>query len=242
MNTYPLARVSSKEHIEELRAGQLFLRNLFYYQTKEKDDKARSDQYDGSVRFPDSGVLSAIFHNNVENARITKITAHVACFYHFHCEKKGCFYVPEEDKQDLRRFNRDTAIIIDTDEFVRRIEFACEKLGLPLMHRDVVYLNSVQEQTVINSIKSGFIPSYVQNPQFVKNERFSHQHEYRVAIDYTPGDLRELFSREAFSLKNGAIIDSIRESKLTVNIGSIEDISEVFTLEEFLSDYYKVDR
>lgn len=53
--------------------------------------------------------------------RVMKLTSYVACFYHFRCEKSGYFYIPEEDKPALREFKRDTALIIDTDEFESRV-------------------------------------------------------------------------------------------------------------------------
>lgn len=107
MSKFPLVRISSQKHIEELRSGQLFLRHVTFYQRLESTDNARSDVFDGSIPFPDNGTLASIAKEDVKNGRIMNLTSYVACFYHFHCEKNGYFYVPEEDKPALREFKRD---------------------------------------------------------------------------------------------------------------------------------------
>ena len=37
MSNFPLVRISSRKHIEELRSGQLFLRHITYYQRLEEN-------------------------------------------------------------------------------------------------------------------------------------------------------------------------------------------------------------
>lgn len=240
MVIYPIVRLSSRRHIESLQNGKLFLRNNTYYQRIEESDQARNDVFDGSIPFPDDGTLSAITGNEVKNARIMKFTAYVACFYHFHCEKYGCFYVPEEDKEALLAFNCDTALIIDPVEFENRVRSACERENLPLMIRDVFYISPNQEKEIIEHIRSGFVPMFIQTPQFVKSNRFYEQHEYRVSIDYTPDFLASHINGQVLSL-NYEAAKKLNESTLTIDIGPIADISEIVTVEELLNSYFKAE-
>ncbi len=240
MSNFPLVRISSKKHIEELRSGQLFLRNNSYYQRMEENDNARSDILDGSISFPDDGILSSIAKGEVSNGRIMKLTSYVACFYHFHCEKNGYFYVPEEDKHAIREFNRDSALIIDTDEFEFRVRNACNKEGLPLLMGDVFYISSKQENEISDRIRTGYVPLFIHTPQFVKSSKFYNQHEYRVSIDYTPDFLMSHINEQILSM-NSEEVEELRDSAKTINIGSVDDISEMVTVDELLNSYFRED-
>lgn len=238
MSNFPLVRISSKKHIEELRSGQLFLRNNSYYQRMEENDNARSDILDGSISFPDDGILSSLTKGEVTNGRIMKLTSYVACFYHFHCEKNGYFYVPEEDKHAIREFNRDSALIINTDEFESRVRNACKKEGLPLLMRDVLYISSKQENEISKHIRTGNVPWFIHTPQFVKSNKFYNQHEYRVSVDYTPNFLVSQINEQILSMNNEEV-EELRNSSKTVYIGSVDDISEMVTVDELLNSYFR---
>ena len=240
MSKFPLVRISSQKHIEELRSGQLFLQHITFYQRIEENDIARRDVFDGSIPFPDDGTLSSIAKAEVKNARIMKLTSHVACFYHFHCQKNGYFYVPEEDKHAIREFNRDSALIIDTDEFESRVRNACNKESLPLLMRDVFYISSKQENEISDHIRTGFMPLFIHTPQFVKSSKFYNQHEYRVSVDYTPDFLVSHINGQILSMNNEEA-NKLRNSTKTINIGSIADISEMVTVDELLNSYFRAE-
>lgn len=240
MVIYPIVRLSSRKHIESLQNGKLFLRNNTYYQRIEESDQARNDVFDGSIPFPDDGTLSTIADQEVKNARIMKLTAYVACFYHFHCETNGCFYVPKEDKEALLAFNCDTALIIDPVEFGTRVRRACEREKLSPMMRDVFYISPNKEKEIIEHIRRGSVPMFIQTPQFVKSNCFYEQHEYRVSIDYTPDFLAAHINGQVLSL-NDEDAKGLYESTLTIDIGSIADISEIVTVEELLNSYFKAE-
>ena len=238
MRNFPLVRISSKKHIEELRSGQLFLRNNSYYQRMEENDNARSDILDGSISFPDDGILSSIAKGEVSNGRIMKLTSYVACFYHFHCEKNGYFYVPEEDKPALREFKRDTALIIDADDFESRVKNACDKGGISSLMGDVFYISPQQEIEIKDQLQKGYIPKIIHIPQFVKSSKFSNQHEYRVSVDCTP-DYLKLHSKGEPFLLDAEEFKGLSNSTKTINIGSIADISEMVTVDELLNSYFR---
>lgn len=238
MSTFPLVRISSQKHIEELCSGQLFLRHITYYQRLEESDIARRDVFDGSIPFADDGTLSSIAKAEVHNTRIMKLTSYVACFYHFHCEKSGYFYVPEEDKPALREFKRDTALIIDTDEFESRVRNACNNEGLPLLMRDVFYISPKQEEEISDHLRTGYAPLVIQTPQFVKSNKFYNQHEYRVSIDYTPDLLMPYINGQVLSMNNEEA-KRLCDSTYTINIGSIANISEMVTVDELLNSYFR---
>ena len=238
MSNFPLVRISSRKHIEELRSGQLFLRHITYYQRLEENDSARSDVFDGSIPYPDDEILSSIAKHEVKNGRIMKLTSHVACFYHFHCEKNGYFYVPEEDKSAIREFNCDTALIIDTNEFESRVKEACNKDNLPLLMQDVFYISPKQEDEISNHIRTGYVPLFIHTPQFVKSSKFYKQHEYRVSVDYTPDFLVSHINGQILSMNNEEA-KRLCDSTKTINIGSIADISEMVTVDELLNSYFR---
>ena len=238
MSTFPLVRISSQKHIEELRSGQLFLRHITYYQRLEESDIARRDVFDGSIPFADDGTLSSIAKAEVHNARIMKLTSYVACFYHFRCEKSGYFYVPEEDKPALREFKRDTALIIDTDEFESRVKNACDKGGISSLMGDVFYISPQQEIEIKDQLQKGYIPKIIHIPQFVKSSKFSNQHEYRVSVDCTP-DYLKLHSKGEPFLLDAEEFKGLSNSTKTINIGSIADISEMVTVDELLNSYFR---
>lgn len=240
MNNFPLVRISSKNHIEELLAGQLFLRHITYYQRLEEKDLARSDLFDGSIPFPDDGTLSSIAKAGVKNARIMKLTSYVACFYHFHCERNGYFYVPEEDKSALHEFNRDTALIIDTNEFESRVRKACDKDNLSPVMQDVSYISPKQEEEIMASLRNGYVPLLIHTPQFVKSNKFYAQHEYRVSVDYNPDFLISHINGQVLSM-NGEEAKALCNSSKTINIGPIADISEIVTVNELLNSYFRAE-
>jgi len=238
MSKFPLVRISSQKHIEELRSGQLFLRHVTFYQRMESNDNARSDVFDGSIPFPDNGTLASIAKEDVKNGRIMNLTSYVACFYHFHCEKNGYFYVPEEDKPALREFKRDTAFIIDADDFESRVKNACDKGGISSLMGDVFYISPQQEIEIKDQLQNGYIPKIIHIPQFVKSSKFSNQHEYRVSVDCTP-DYLKLHSKGEPFLLDAEEFKGLSNSTKTINIGSIEDISDLVTVEELLSSYFR---
>lgn len=238
MFSYPIVRLSSKEHVESLQKGHLFLRHNTYYQRLEVHDEARSDPFDGSIPFPDDGTLSSIAKSEIKNARIMKFTSYVACFYHFHCIKGEFFYVPEDDKQSLRDFKSDTALIINTVEFERRIRTACEEKGLTSLMRDVFYISPTQEEEIAFNIHNGYVSLIIHEPQFVKSNRFFDQHEYRVSIDHTPDFLLSRINGQIISLDQGEA-ETLCNSTYTIELGSLEDISEMVTTDELFNSYFK---
>lgn len=236
MNRMPIVRFSSKEYINQLQAGHLFLRNNMYYQYLEATDAARSDIYDGSLPFPDNGLLEFLAGETINNARIMRLDAYVSCYYHCHCIRSGCFYIPESDKEELRKFNSDTAIVIDIDKFEERLQIVCAQKGIEILFGDVTYYNDEELAYLVRNLKGGNIPQILSAPQLLKDRAFFNQHEYRVSVTYKPKMLLENPSASMIR-QNDREKEELRNSIYLLDIGSIEDFSTVIPTEELFTSY-----
>ena len=233
MNILPIIRFSEKEYVEQLQSGELFLHHNMYYQRLESGDTARSDPYDGSLPFPDEGLLSKIAGEAVFYPRIMSLTAYVICFYHYHCVKNGHIYIPEEDKAALLKFDSPYGLIINVQKLEERLSQVCSTKNIRLSCGDVHYYSDAELQRMIgeqhNSKNMPPVPL-----QYLKSDTFKNQSEYRICVNHQPDVLR--MNPETLVLnQNGQEAEKLYKSTHTLQIGSIKEFSVILPSEKILN-------
>ena len=233
-----LFKFSKKCHLESLQKGKLYMRNLQYYIDLEiaSGKIGVGDRYDGLMPLVNANVTAI---DNETNALIMKAffpvaqmnfgyTKHPAfCTYmldyrnYRDARLNGSimsvdYQVPDNHKNDIRELGNHVLIIKDGTEFIRRIEAGFENEGLRSTRDLVKYyddkINTLQHmQDVYNN-------NY--RIAFWKRKGFEPQQEYRFFI----------LNREIET-----------DDSLTVDIGNIEDITQIITTEEMLNMRITID-
>lgn len=233
MSTLPIVRFSEKKYLEQLQCGELFLRHNMYYQRLESEDTARSDPYDGSLPFPDEGLLSKIAGEAVFHSRKMSLTAYVICFYHYHCVKNGHIYIPEEDKAALLKFKSPYGLIINVQKLEERLAQVYSTKNIRLSCDDMHYYSDAELQRMIGEQHNGKTMLPVP-PQYLKSDTFKNQSEYRICVNHQPDVLR--MNPGAMILnQNGQETEKLYKSTHTLQIGSIKEFSVILPTEKILN-------
>ena len=221
MTYLPLVRFAKKEYLEQLQAGNLFMRNIMYYQTLEQDDTARSDVYDGAI--PTSFVPLAVEKpGKVEHSRIMMPDKYVTCFFHYQkTTEDGHLCMSDRSKFELEKFGCDYALIIDTNRFLTRLnEVQCKEASLN--YGDVIYYTKLGYQKEVNQVLAHRMPT---NPiEFMKRDSFSSQQEFRISISHKTPLFYDLFKKPINEISQQELAELV-STTYTLDIGSIKEFS-----------------
>lgn len=243
----PIIRADDKAYLEELQRGELFMRNAIYYQADEEKDP-RNDTYDSAMPVGDLFSVKTVPKiGTVKNERLIDFGWYIKCFYQFkpsdiHRKHDGsyCLRMSSESKKWFSELNKEHVIILQTREFIRRFYAYCNLSDLRHAADAVHYLDDVQYKEYKQAYICAMLNAFTNKdnnrkiilPTLCKRERFSAQQEVRICVHYS--DINDYLLKRHGPIANLSYqeIEMIRKKTITEKIGSLADISKIYTMEE----------
>lgn len=214
----PLIKFKDDTVIKSIQAGHIWLNPVSTYRKVENEtgDKAVGDKFEAMWPLRDAYVYvpDKEFVQHVENGYIktTHMDDYVFCILKM-VGTKDEFFFTDEQKEKLTEFGDVALMIYDSTEFVRRIEKAAEAQGYKLVHREVNYYDSSEDNgKLICDLMHG-----MENIVFWKRDDYKYQQEIRFAVQR----------------------ETLKEEHLVLEIGDISDISVKMTTKDMLGMYLK---
>lgn len=203
---------SEISHAEDFIRGNLHLKRLSYFQNlEESNDSTRGDKFEGVVNYrqPDQVKLTITQGENtfeieqLASPFVVKHNAlgflHVFCLYSAH---EGNLVRTEEDEhgfkkgeleipKELAEFGKYPVIVLQPNEFIKRVMRSCHSRNLKYGYGHVEYYDP-------ESFSGEF---QVNQAAFKKQNKFEYQSEYRFAVS------TETIGEEPINLSIGSIED-----------------------------------
>lgn len=183
LNRAPLIKFQSSEWIHELKEGHLYAKTLSYYRTLDYDeDDTVKDGFDGLLFTPEGYLFipeKGIVYD-ISKTSLHTIASEDCVFCMFDAESKNNhFEFTDQQRKKLRSFGDTALVILNRDEFIRRIEKAAKQNGIEEYHRNVQYYNSDKvNQSLLCSLTHN-----IHNIAFWKRMKYSYQQEWRFVFD-----------------------------------------------------------
>ena len=226
---FPLILVAKKEYLTFLQNGQFFMKNSLLYQKEENADLERNDIYDSAIKCGYDGYnIPESIKQNLKNPRLMFLDQYIKCFYQYRIDDRQLtadniaqFYIQPESQKSLQGFNEKYALLIsDTPQLVKQFYDACSRQNIRCFYNKVTYINDNEYIQYENNIKAILQGSYsgstLENPIFIKREKYKHQQEFRFGVKIPQ------------EISNGSSIPG----DFTIKIGSIENISIIVKLKD----------
>lgn len=209
----PLIKFQSADRIESLRKGHLYAKTLKYYRDLEKEtgDNEIGDEFEamfhvneGYLRVPETGEEICLNDSLIQTANSNDF---VFCMFGIY-PSLNKFFFTDKQKEKMLSFGDTALIVLDSDEFIRRVLAAAEREGYEAHFGAVNYFDpTVDSVNVIVSLLKG-----MWNIAFWKRDKYTYQQEGRFI--FTPG--------------NG-------DDHINLDIGDISDITAVIPSKKVLS-------
>lgn len=242
---YYLVKVTDKKWADKLLDGKVFMRSISCFADLLSGDSTtnntfRGDSMEGFYQsFGDGHNPYAYIETNdgIEEIipgqlgviDVLMLREKIFCLYAFDYDESGKHFVKPDSR--LLDFGDTAVLILDTKEFLHRVCNAVQaRFGSSfwMSFKRVAYDIDLSENSVYS--------------EFSKSKSYSWQREFRIALDLTEGrfDKRTLDSITDFAkltfpgrLEEDIKPDSVADS-LTLNIGSIRDISIAIPTNQFV--------
>lgn len=209
----PLIKFQSAERIDSLRKGHLYAKTLKYYRELEKEtgNDEIGDEFEamfhvneGYLRIPDTGEVISLRDSLIQTKDSDDF---VFCMFEINSNSQS-FSFNEKQKEKMMSFGDTALVVLDSDEFKKRVNAAAKKDGYNVHFDAVRYFDpSIDNGNMIISLLCG-----VWNIAFWKRNKYAYQQEGRFV--FAPGNGRD---------------------HIELNIGDISDITTVLSSKEVLS-------
>ena len=212
---FPLIKFQTRERIEQLQSGLLYMNSLKKYREMYKDS------HDNIIGDPNEGKLiihEAILHIP-EKAEVQMLKDHalatasendyVFCMFGVNPQEHHTFRFTEEQRTKITE-EYDTALLItDVYEFARRISRSSQRDGYEVEGKFVQYYDPSSDDVsrMVDLLNNG-----MRSIAFYKVNDYAYQQEYRFSIPYIDG-----------------------KDHMEIDIGDISGISEIFSADKLLS-------
>lgn len=210
----PLIKFQSAERIQQLRKGHIYAKTLGYYRKLEETtgDKEIGDGFEAMVhvneaiiRFPDTGKEILL---NDELISTSHSDDFVFCMFGIYPQLEN-FIFTEKQKEKMLSFGDTALVILDSEEFIKRVIKAAEKAGFSAYFSGVKYYDETTDNAnLIIDLLNG-----MHNVAFWKRNSYAYQQEGRFVF----------------------VADNNTDDHITLEIGDISDISLVFPSEQVLT-------
>lgn len=187
----PLFKFQSANRIESLRAGHLYAKTLKYYRDLEitTGDAEIGDKYEAMLHFQNATAqFSTPDGNHVIPLNDTLLSTSssddfVFCMFSINDVSEE-FHFSEKQKENLLSFGDTALIILDSEEFKRRVFEAAKKQGYSVHFDRVKYYDStIDNADILLSLFGG-----MWNAALWKRDSYSHQQESRFIFSPGKGD------------------------------------------------------
>ena len=218
----PLIKFQDEERINFLRKGMLYAKTLKYYGEKEQEtgDADIGDEFEGMIHvhqgymyIPDTAEAYSLDDTLI---RTIHSDDYVFCMFGISPDKRE-FEFSEKQKEKMITFGDTALLILNQEEFLRRVSKAAKDDGYKVFYGKVQYYNP--------DIDGGnFLLSLIQGMwkiAFWKRKRYSYQQEYRFL--FVPENRQ----------------DKSRKDHITLNLGDLSDITEIIPSKQALKSLAK---
>ncbi len=202
----PLIKFQSKENIDSIRQGKIYMKTLKWYREHENEngDTIVGDEYealwflrDAEIIFPD---INEIVKVSNEAIHTTFSNDFVFCMFGIY-PKKDCFEYSEEQKAELASFGDTALLITNKNEFIKRMVIAAKREKMKLYAGFVSYYNpGTDNANMILSLIDG-----MHNIAFWKRNRYSLQQEYRFLL-HSPNTDKDHFILEIGDISDISVV------------------------------------
>lgn len=210
----PLIKFQDADKIKSFQSGKIYAKTLGYYRKREEEtgDGEVGDKYEAMIHineaiiyFPDTGETVAV---NDDLLKTSESNDFVFCMLGINPTEEK-FRFTDKQKEKMLSFGNTALIILDHDEFIRRVKVAAEQAGYKVYFKPVQYYDpTIDCGSMLNSLLAG-----MWNIAFWKRNSYTYQQEVRFV--FTPGN---------------ANIDHIE-----LDIGDISDITAIISAKSALS-------
>lgn len=227
-----LIKFGSKDNLEKLQAGQLYMKNLQYYVDLEKntDDEDIGDKYDGhlilkdakiTVYSYDTGELVTQFDAPTASMNLGYLKCPVFCMFMFdyrnHTEEnlRGDtltvqYQFTEKQLSKMSKFGSHALIIKNGEEFMKRVKNGLQNNGYGYTRDLVQYYDG----NTFEHMKE--ISENDMRIAFWKRQKYAYQQEYRI------------------------LAHAQTEDYLSIEIGDLRDITELVQAKDLLNTLFRV--
>jgi hypothetical protein len=230
---YILMKFGSKENLERIQNGQVYMKNLDYYINLEKEttDENIGDMFDGqmpihdvniSMYNPETNELIYQFKSDMATMNLGFKKSPVLCM--FILDQRNFissnvnedllsfrFTFTEEQKEKLAKFGDSVLLIKNPEEFFNRMEAGLVADGINFTRDRVKYY----EKNIMQHFQD--VTDDYKRIAFWKRKKYEHQQEYRYLI----------FNRSV-------------EDHYTLSIKDLTDISEIVTIDTIFNTEVEV--
>ena len=245
---FPLIRFSTKERLEELQNGTMYLRNATRYREMEDNDgnTVKGDKFEAKIPYYSGEGLNRIMGEDSSNLKelrshlsLMRANTFICCMYALKGsnlvaidENWAAFRINDKNEK-IKSLGEYALVICDVDRFLLAFESA-EIDACKFRLQNYVEYRDLHDQTVADSISERFISYLIDtNPyktandltpfELIKDVKYEYQQEYRFVVHtgWTPEDV---FNEYRGIVKNDGIKIKIEDCKSYSFICKTEDI------------------
>ncbi len=211
---FPLIKFQTANRIKDLQDGLMYMNSLEWYRKDESKNSNNvvGDSFEGMFHINEANfVLSDTGESfKITNQLMMTSAANDYVYCMFGINPYGnSFTFTEEQKEIIKTFGDTALLILDRDEFFKRIRNAALEENYEIYGGFVHYYDEAKDSVDLSlSLLSG-----IQNIAFWKRKAYAYQQEFRFLIHMPNGE----------------------KDHLELKIGDIHDISKVYKTSDILN-------
>lgn len=210
----PLIKFQSEDKIKNLQDGLVYMNTLEWYRKHENSNgnMVIGDSFEGMLHFNEAELflpdLGETIRLNGNLMKTTHSNDYAFCMFGVN-PNLTTFKFTEKQKKEMLGFGDTALLILDSDEFMKRIEKSAQEKGYKVYKNFVKYFDEKKDHVDI------FLSLMLeeQNVAFWKRESYAYQNEFRFVIS----------------------AENLDDDHLELDIGNIKDISIIMKASSILN-------
>lgn len=210
----PLIKFQNEDKIKKLQDGLVYMNTLEWYRKHENlnGNMVIGDSFEGMLHFNDAELflpdLGETISLNGDLMKTTHSNDYAFCMFGVN-PNLMTFKFTEKQKKEMLSFGDTALLILDSDEFIKRIDKAAKEKGYKLYKNFVKYFDEHKDHVdIFMSLMLGG-----QNIAFWKRASYAYQNEFRFVIN----------------------AENLNDEHLELDIGNIKDISAIMKTSSILN-------
>ncbi len=211
---FPLIKFQSASRIQDLQNGLVYMNSLEWFRRDESENSNNvvGDLFEGMLHIHEANLVLSETGESIEIKDELMLTSasndYVYCMFGINPYNNN-FSFTKEQKEIIQTFGDTALLILDKDEFFKRIHKAALEKDYEIYGGFVHYYDEEKDSVNLNlSLLSG-----MQNIAFWKRKAYAYQQEFRFLIH----------------------MPDSKKDHLELNIGDIHDISKVYKAHDILN-------